>query len=49
MALIFLLLPLLLSSLAAVGDELAHPRRRAEVLVFNLASCVEAPVLAFLL
>ena len=48
MALIFLLLPLLLSSLDVIGDELAHPCGRVEVLVFDLVSCVEAPTLAFL-
>ena len=44
MALIFLLLPPLLSSLVPVGDELARPRERAEALVFDLVSCAEAPL-----
>ena len=42
MVLIFLLLPPLLSSLVPIGDELAHPRGRAEALVFNLVSYAEA-------
>ena len=46
MALIFLVLPPVLSSLAIVGDELARPRRKAEVLVFDLVSCVEALLFA---
>ena len=44
MALIFLLLPPLLSSLVPVGDELARPRERAEALVFDLVSYAEAPL-----
>ena len=49
MVLISLLLPPLSSSLAVVGDELACPRGKAEVLVFGLLSCVEASLLVFLL
>jgi hypothetical protein len=49
MVLISLRLPLLSSSLAGVGDELARPRGKAEALVFGLLSCAEAPVLVFLL
>ena len=45
MALIFLLLPLLLSSLDPIGDELARPRRKTEALVFDLVSYVEALLL----
>jgi hypothetical protein len=44
MALIFLLLPSLLSSLVCVEDELAHLRGEAEALVFDLVSCAEAPL-----
>ena len=43
------LLPLLPSSLAIVVDELARPRRKAEVLVFDLVSCAEAHYLLDLL
>ena len=46
MALIFLLLPLLPSSLTIVGDELVRRRGKAEVLVFDLVSCAEALLLA---
>jgi hypothetical protein len=42
MALIFLLLPLVLSSLVRVEDELAHLRGEVEALVFDLVSCAEA-------
>jgi hypothetical protein len=48
MALIFLLLPLLLSSLVVIGDELACLREKAEAPVFGLLSCMGAPTLAFL-
>ena len=44
MALIFLHLRPLLSSLVPVGDELVHPRGRAKALVFDLVSCAEAPL-----
>ena len=39
------LLPLLPSSLAIVADELARPRRKAEVLVFDLVRLADAPLL----
>jgi len=42
MALIFLLLPSLLSSLVAAGNELVCRRGRVEVLVFDLVSYAEA-------
>jgi hypothetical protein len=49
MALIFLLLPPLLSSLVDAEYKLARPRRKAEVLVFDLVWLADAPVLIFLL
>ena len=42
MALVFLLLHLLFSSLDGIGDELARPRGKAEALVLYLVSCAEA-------
>ena len=45
MALIFLLLPPVLSSLVVIGDELAHPRGGVEAVAFGLVSCAEAPTL----
>ena len=45
MALIFLLLPPLLSSLVVIGDELAHLCGGVEVVAFVLVSCAEAPSL----
>ena len=45
-ALIFLLLPLLLSSLATVRDELACLHRKANALVFDLESCADALLFA---
>ena len=44
MVLIFLFLPPLLSSLVDVEDELVCLCGEAEVLVFDLVSCVEAPL-----
>ena len=49
MVLIYLLLPSLLSSLVAIGDELGHLRRKGGALVFDLVSCAETLGLAFLL
>ena len=40
----FLFLPLLLSSLVPIADELAHPCGRAEALVLELVSYTEAPL-----
>ena len=49
MALVFLLLHLLFSSLDGIGDELARPRGKAEALVLYLVSCAEATAFIFLL